>query len=610
MIGVWKTMWPQLRRYRRALGVGSVLAVAEVLVSLAQPWPLKVVVDDVLVRGGSHYGSQWYVAVAIGVLLTLVVATGLLDYWSTRLLAAAGLHLGNDLRATVFSHLQRLSLRFHGDQQVGDLSARVTGDADRTQDMVVQTLAVLLPNALLVIGMFVVMAMIDPWFTLLAFVASPVLALTIYRSTTELKNASRRARKADGAVAAAATESLSAVHLVQAFSLEHRQAAQFGALAASSMSAGLESARLQARFSPIVDAAGAVSTAIVLWFGAQRVISGRLSLGVLLVFLSYLGSLYKPIKAIAKLSTVTTKGVAAAERVFEVLSTTPQIVERPGAPHLPRATGRVDFVGVRFAYGSSVVLDGIDLAVQPGERLAVVGPTGAGKSTLVSLVPRLADPQAGAVTIDGVDLRSASLASVRAQVSMVLQDSVLLRGTLRDNVAAGRPGASNAEIDRAVRLALVDEFASRLPDGLDTMVGERGATLSGGQRQRVAIARAILRDTPILILDEPTSALDAETEEHIAAAFANLPTDRTTFVIAHRLSTVRSADRIVVLEGGRIVEQGSHGELLALRGRYRRLADLQFGRELGGVVPPIVDDFGEPSRGPGADTTRRSAVAP
>ncbi|HEX4980989.1 MAG TPA: ABC transporter ATP-binding protein, partial [Ilumatobacteraceae bacterium] len=543
-----RLMRPLMRRYRRALLLGSVLAVAEVLVSLAQPWPLSRIVDNVLTPGGSNYGSQWYVAGAIGILMCLVASTALLDYWSTRVLAAAGLHLGNDLRATAFSHLQRLSLRFHGDRQVGDLSARVTGDADRTQDMVVQTLAVLLPNALLMVGMFVVMAMIDPWFTVLALVATPVLAFTVFRSTTELKRASRRARKADGAVAAAATESLGAVHLVQAFSLEHRQEEQFGELNASSMRAGLESVRLQARFSPIVDLAGALSTSIVLWFGAQRVISGRLSLGVLLVFLSYLGSLYKPIKAIAKLSTVTSKGAAAAERVFEVLATAPQIVERPGARHLPRSTGRVDFVGVQFAYDDVVVLDGIDLSVEPGERLALVGPTGAGKSTLVSLVPRLADPQRGHIAIDRIDVRDASVASVRAQVSMVLQDSLLLRGTLRDNVAAGRPGASATEVERAVRLALVDEFASRLPDGLDTMVGERGATLSGGQRQRVAIARAILRDTPILILDEPTSALDAETEEHIAAAFANLPTGRTTFVIAHRLSTVRSADRIAVLE--------------------------------------------------------------
>jgi ABC-type multidrug transport system fused ATPase/permease subunit len=576
MIRTFRLLRPMMRRYRRALALGVAFAVAEVVVSLAQPWPLSQVIDRVLTPGGANAGDRMYVAMAVAALLALVGLTALADYWSTRLLTASGLHLGSDLRAAVFQHLQRLSLTYHGERQVGDLSSRVTGDADRAQDMVVQVLSVLVPNGLLVIGMFAVMATIDPWFALLSIAVSPPLALNVVRSTRRLSAASKQARRLDGQVSATATESLSAVHLVQAFSLEHAQNRRFGTVASESVAAGLETARLQARFSPMIDVASAVATGVVLWFGADRVIEGRLSLGVLLVFLSYLGSLYKPIKAIAKLGTVTAKGVAAAERVMDVLATEPQVRERSWARPMPRGRGRITFDAVHAGYGDVEVLRGVDLDIESGETLAIVGTTGAGKTTLVSLVPRLADPRRGRVLIDGHDLRDATLASVRAQTSMVLQDSVLLRGTLRSNIAVGRPGATDAEVARAADLALVSEFAARLPDGLDTMIGERGVNLSGGQCQRVAIARAILRDSPILVLDEPTSALDAQSEDAIVEALRHLPAGRTTLVIAHRLSTVRTADRIVVLEHGLVVEQGSHAQLLRLGGRYRHLVELQF----------------------------------
>jgi ATP-binding cassette, subfamily B, bacterial len=329
--------------------------------------------------------------------------------------------------------------------------------------------------------------------------------------------------------------------------------------------------RYQARFGPLVDITSMVSAAVVLWFGARRVLENRLSLGVLLVFLSYLSSLFKPVKALSKLSSVVSKGSAAAERLASVLDTEPKIANRVSA-RATSVTGRIEFDDVSFSYGREPVLDRLSFQVEPGQTVAFVGPTGAGKSTIVSLVPRLIEADAGSILIDGVDVRDHQVASLRNQISMVLQDSLLLEGTLRDNIICGRIGATERDVQRAARLSLVDEFAASLPDGLDTRIGERGANLSGGQRQRVAIARAILRDAPIIILDEPTSALDGATEALLMEALANLPKGRTKLVIAHRLSTIRDADKIFVIEHGHLVQQGTHDELLLIDGLYQRLA--------------------------------------
>ncbi len=576
MMHTIRRLRPYASPYRRALAVGGVLTLAEVGLSLAQPWPLRWVVDKVLQPAQPATHPQLILAVSAITLVVLVLLAGVADYWATRLLSAAGLHVANDLRLSVLARLQRQSLRFHGKHRVGDLTTRVTSDVAYTQDMLVQVLATLLPATALVIGMFVVMVTLDPVFTVLALLSTPPLIWATRRARKELRSAARRVRKADGALASAATEDLSAIHLVQVFGLEHERLRHFAGLSETSLTAGVESVRVQSRFGPLVEVASVFATAAVLWFGAERVLSGHLSLGVLLVFITYLGSLYKPVKQLTKLSQVVSKGAAALERIGEVMDAPVDIVDVPGAVAMP-IRGQVEFRNVSFSYGREPVLRDLSLTIEAGQNVALVGPTGAGKSTIAALIPRLADVNAGQVLVDGIDVRRHQLASLRGQIATVLQDTVLLDGTLRENIICGYPGARDRDVRRAARLALVDEFAARLPDGLDTHIGERGANLSGGQRQRVAIARAILRDASIVILDEPTSALDAGSEELLVAALANLPQGRTKIVIAHRLSTVRDADRIFVLEHGRIVEAGTHSQLASYGGLYAKLTRFQTG---------------------------------
>ncbi len=577
-------MIPALRRYsgltvpyRRTLSAGALLAVLDIALSLATPWPLKIIVDDVLrpEAGTPHLlgltGVRPVLAAAIVTLLLVVLASGAADYHSTRLMETAGQRIGNDLRARLYQHLQRLSLRFHGGQMVGDLSARATADVDRVQDMLVQLLSVLLPNMLLLVGMLTVMFVVDPQFALLALVSSPFMATAIFRATRRMKSASRTARKADGQVAAAVTETLSAIALVQAFNLEGRQSDRFDRLTDVSLRASVAAIREQALLSPVVDVAGAVATAALLWFGSLRVLQGDMQLGTLLVFLTYVATLYKPIRALAKLSYVVSRGTVCAERISALLDEAPEVASEAGALSVERAAGAIALESVSFGYGREAVLNDISLSVQPGEIVALVGPTGAGKSTLAALVPRFYDPDEGRVTLDGVDLRRYDVKALRRQIGLVMQDTTLFHGSLFDNIAVGLPNASPKQVMRAAEVALVDEFADRLPDGYGTMLGERATNLSGGQRQRVAIARAVLRDAPVLILDEPTSALDANSEQLVMAALRNLIVGRTTLIIAHRLSTVLMADRVVVLADGQIVEQGTPDTLRKSGGLFADL---------------------------------------
>ncbi|MGH2967788.1 MAG: ABC transporter ATP-binding protein [Solirubrobacteraceae bacterium] len=571
--------------YRVRLAGGAFFTLASSALTLAQPWPLKVIVDNVL-RGqpldlpiAQGLSETALLNLAIAALIGIVLLNALFTYLGSYLMDSSGIRMVADLREALFARLQRHSLRFHAGQRTGDLISRVMSDINRIQDMLIQSFTVLVPNVTVLVGMMIVMFWIDWAFTLLALAVGPPLFLVVLRFKGRMKGASRRARTLEGRLAAQTGETLGAVRVVQAFTREDFEDERFSRQSSSTLAANLEARRLQARFTPLIDVLAGLGTAVVLFVGAHRVLSGALTLGLLLVFLSYVGSLYKPMRQLSKLTYVTARGVASAERVSEIMDAEPDVRDRPGAVPAPRLRGRVQLEHVVFAYvDGQPVLHDVSIDVEAGQVVAIVGPTGAGKSTIVSLIPRFFDPQSGRVLLDGHDLRSLQLASLRSQVAIVPQEPLLFEGTIFENIAYGRSDAGEDEVLRAARAALVEDFAARLPDGYDTMLGERGASLSGGERQRISIARALVRDAPVLILDEPTSALDPVSERLLMDALANLLVGRTAFVIAHRMSTVTRADHVLVVDRGRIVERGTHAELMDIAGGlYRSYLELQLG---------------------------------
>jgi ATP-binding cassette subfamily B protein len=578
-----------LRRYGLVLSMGVLFTLLDSASALAQPWPFKVIVDSVLrqkplsIPGTQPLSGLSRQGLLVAAIVAYMVIAGLgaaFDYFGSLLSDATGERLVADLREAVFSRLQRLSLRFHAGQRTGDLVSRVIADIDRVDDMLIQAFSVLLPSVAFLVGMLIVMILVDPLLTLVALLVSPLLFASIFHYTRRIRGSARLARKREGSLAARTGEVLGAIRVVQAFTGEDLEDERFSVESNETLAANLETVRLQARFSPLVDLLAALGIASVLYVGTRQVISGQLSLGLLLVFLNYVGSMYKPMRQLSKLAVVSSRGVASAERVAEVLDAEIDVRDLPGASKAPPFQARVDFDDVSLSYDGTRALQDIQLTAQPGQVIALVGPTGAGKSSLVSLIPRFIDPQRGTLAIDGRDVKSMQLRSVRSQIAIVLQEPVLFQGTIYDNIAYGNPDASEADVKRAAKAALVDEIAVRLSDGYQTTIGERGATLSGGERQRISIARALVRHAPILILDEPTSGLDPPSEIMLMQALRQLTAGRTTFVIAHRMSTVSGADVVVVLDRGRIVEMGSHDELIRKAGgMYRSFLELQLGNQ-------------------------------
>jgi ATP-binding cassette subfamily B protein len=579
---------PLLRPFRKQLWWAVLAMVLDASLTVLRPWPLKVVIDRVLTHRPSRvpFLSGWldnttlsrmhilYGACAATLLIAL--STGLLTYWYTRTLGIVGQCFVFDLRCRLFAHLQRLSLRFHDTQRRGDLVTRLTSDIQAIQDLISNGLIVLGSNAFLLLGMIILMFWLNWQFALVALAVAPFLFWTVFRYTHRIKMAAREARVSAGLLASLAQETLASIRIVQGLAQEEQQNDRFEAQSESSLRSYLEGVRYQARVAPLVDVFAAAGLALVMWFGATHVMQGHLTTGDMVVFFAYVTNLYSPMKALARLSYVTSKATVGAERIADILSVRSEVTDRPGAREISRYVGGIEFRDVSFAYQSrQPVLSRINVRIAPGEKVAIVGATGAGKSTLISLVPRLYDPSSGAVLIDGEDIRNHSVQSLRAQISLVLQDSLLFSGSIRENIAFGRPDASDEEIVAAAAVANAAEFIDRLPEGYETLVAEGGATLSGGQKQRIAIARAILRDSPILILDEPTSGLDAASERTVIDALERAARRRTTLLIAHRLTTVRLADRIIVMEKGSVVEEGTHQELLARGGNYAHLYSLQ-----------------------------------
>ncbi|MBI3302693.1 MAG: ABC transporter ATP-binding protein [Deltaproteobacteria bacterium] len=581
-------VFASLRPYR---GMFSFALAQVVLIGgaeLLKPWPLKLIIDNVL--GGqplawppvSSWSRETLLLAACVALVGIYLVLGGLTLFSNYTTISIGHRMVNDLRRDLYSHLQRLSLAFHTRRQVGDLLYRVMSDTYAIQTLTMNGLFPVLNSLILLVGMFMVMIRLDWLLTFLALAVCPILFVVVTVSPLRawLLAAATQMHQQKSIVYSLVQWAMPAVHVIQAFTKEEDEHRRFMAASERSLGADLRFYLLQTLYSGIVSVVIALGTALVVWVGARHVLSGTLTVGELIVFTSYLASLYGSIDTISQTYGSVQEAKVGVQRVFEILEVERDLKEGQQIfpPH--GAKGEVSFEGISFQYlPGQPVLKQIDLHIRPGEKVAIVGPTGVGKSTLVSLLPRFYDPQAGRVLIDGVDVREFRLKELRCQIAMVLQPPLVFPLTIRENIAYGRPEASLEEVISAARLARIHDFIVQLPQGYDTVVGEQGATLSEGEKQRLTIARAILRNAPILILDEPTSSVDAETEALIMEGLERLMAGKTTLIIAHRLSTVRRADLIVVLRAGQIVEQGTFAELMRRGGFFAYLYRTQFGQE-------------------------------
>ena len=579
-----------LRPHSKALAIALAAVVGEGVAELLQPWPLKIVFDDVLQSETPHHHgclAHWLVSLTSGdPLTTLKVAAiaglliaavgGFCSYIERYLTMSVSQWIMHELRRSLYSHIQRLSLSYHDHKQTGDLISRVTGDVDAIQSFIATGLLGSLMNILTLVGMVGMMFYINWRFTLVALSIVPPLFGVAYSYTRRIKKAAREVRQKEGEIVSVIQEVLTSIRVVKAFAREEFEQHRLEEESLEGVEIALRARGLKAKLSPLVEIIVAVGTSMVLWFGAHAVLGNTLSAGSLIVFVFYLGKMYKPMRDLSKITDTYSRAVVGYERIREIMETNHEVRDLPGARPAPQFRGNIQFDRVVFSYEpGSPVLRGVTFAIEAGQTAALVGRTGAGKTTIISLLPRFYDLDSGAIKIDGRDIRTITLATLRCQISFVLQDTILFHGPLWYNIAYGKPGASRPEILAAARLANVDEFVGKLPDGYDTVVGERGVTLSGGQRQRVAIARAVIRNNPILILDEPSTGLDAGSEQVVFEALDRLMEGKTSIVSAHRLSTIRRADIILVVKNGTIVEQGRHEQLCKSGGPYTQLYELQ-----------------------------------
>src|SRR6266851_3563078 len=565
-----------LRYYRPFLWqtiFGLCLSLLGVGLNLLRPWPFKIIVDDFL-RAGPTIRPDWrtWVLLLCLALIGIQFLWGIINWITNYLFVKIGLQALLKLRTDLYSYLQSLSLKYHDARRSSDSSFRVAYDSQSIQTIYNKGLTNIFGSAITLLGTFAIMVRLDWQLTLLSLAVLPAVVGAIYFFANRIRRQSTFIQEQESAVLAQAQEGLSSIRMVHAFGREEWEVRQFHLQASQSLRANLKLTLTNVHSSLVISTLMVLGTAAMYYVGSLHVIAGTLTLGSLLVFSAYLLMLYQPLESLTYTAWALEGAAAGAQRCFEVLDRQDDVTDSPDAVSITQVRGALAFENASFAYDSNrLILREIDLKIRPNQIVALVGGTGAGKSTLLSLVPRFYDPTAGRVTCDGRDLRQITKRSLRSQIAIVLQDTLLFSTTVRENISYGRSDATEEEIQEAARRAQADEFIRGMPDGYDSPVGERGGHLSAGQRQRIGIARAFLKNAPILLLDEPTSALDPETEAAIMETIKELMRGRTTLIVTHRLATVHNVDRIVVLENGRIVEQGRGSELLARSGVYANL---------------------------------------
>ncbi|MDH6247625.1 ABC transporter ATP-binding protein [Mycobacterium sp. OTB74] len=578
-----------LKAHRQLIAVILGATLVSMLMSLAIPWPLKVVLDNVVAGDPPPKWIAWlvpmmgghqkaHIAAAAGV-ATVVIAlvSGAAFYVASYTTERLGQCIGNDLRVRLYHHLQELSLAYYDTNRVGTILSTLTTDVQTIQSFASTSTLNMLTDSLTLVAMAVVMLMLRWDFALIALAVTPLLIIFLVRVNKAIKTAVSEVRVRQSDLLATLQEGLQSIEVVQAYSREDYTDQKVQAVSRDTVTAWLRTRKVSALLSPVVSVIIAICTGLVLWRGALLVLHGGMTAGALTVFLAYLARFFQPVRTLSQMTNTIAQVSVGFQRVTAVCDADVTIPERPAPIDPPPFKGAIAFEHVAFSYDPKVpVLQDISFSVEPGQMVGIVGPTGSGKSTLVSLIPRFRNLDSGRITIDGVDTTDYTLHGLRTQIGFVLQNTVLLRGTIRDNIAFGCPEASEDEIILAAKMANADEFIDRMPDGYCTLVGDRGSTLSGGQRQRIGIARALIRNNPILILDEPTAALDAESEHLVIEAMERLMEGRTVITIAHRLSTLRDADKIIVVKDGIVVEDGSHEALMQLDGVYAQLHRLQF----------------------------------
>jgi ATP-binding cassette, subfamily B, bacterial len=568
-----------LRYYRPFLGptiAGLLLSLLGIAVNLLNPWPIKILVDQILPPNSSFRvtDANWhsYILPLCLALVGLQVLWGLINLLTNYIFVKVGLQALLKLRTDLYSYLQSLSLKYHDARRSSDSSFRVAYDSQAIQTIYNKGFTNIFGSVITLVGIFCIMLRLDWQLTLLSLGIVPLIVSAIYFFAQRIRTESTSIQEQDSAMLAQAQEGLSSIRMVAAFGREDFEVSQFHQRAQRSLQANLRLTLTNVKSALVITTLMGIGTAAMWYLGTLHVLAGTLTLGSLILFSSYLVMLYKPLQELTYTAWAMEGATAGAQRCFEVLDRDDDVRDAPGAVEITETKAAIIFDQVRFAYDEkNPVLDAINLRISPNQIVALVGGTGAGKSTLLSLVPRFYDPSAGVVSLDGRDLRAITKKSLRAQIAIVLQDTLLFSTTIRENIAYGRPGASDAEIREAAQRAQADDFISRLPNGYDSPVGERGGHLSVGQRQRIGIARAFLKDAPILLLDEPTSALDPTTESAIMETIKDLMYGRTTLIVTHRLATIHGVDQIVVLEHGRIVESGRGAELVEQSGAYAKL---------------------------------------